>query len=109
MKHYCILILLAASAFESAAENWPAWRGPRGDGTSLDQNAPTQWDVGSNALWTTAVPGIGHASAIVWGDRIFTVTAFPETLDRALLCFDRATGRDPLAENGCPWTAGGHP
>ena len=46
-----------------------------------------------NAVWKTAVPGIGHASPIVWGDRIFTVTALPEKLERVLLCFDRATGK----------------
>ncbi len=75
-----------------SAENWPCWRGPRGDGTCLEQNVPTQWDV-STALWKVAVPGKGHASPIVWGDRIFTVTAFREKLERTLLCFDRATGK----------------
>ena len=39
------------------------------------------------------MPGVGHASPIVWDDRLFTVTAFPEKLERALLCFDRATGK----------------
>ena len=39
------------------------------------------------------MPGIGHASPIVWGDRIFTVTALPEELERALVCFARATGK----------------
>jgi outer membrane protein assembly factor BamB len=74
------------------AENWPCWRGPRGDGTSLDENVPTQWDAATNVVWKTAVPGIGHASPIVWGDRIFTATAAGETKDRVLLCFDRNTG-----------------
>jgi hypothetical protein len=76
----------------SGAENWPGWRGPRGDGTSLEKNVPTRWDVAS-AVWKTAVPGAGHASPIAWGDRIFTVTAVPDKLDRILLCFDRATGQ----------------
>jgi len=93
MKPHFISLLLASLACQAAAENWPVWRGPRGDGTSLETNVPTQWDVGANALWTIPAPGIGHASPIVWGDRLFTVTAFPETLDRALVCFDRATGK----------------
>ena len=67
-------------------------RGPRTDGTSLEKNVPKDWDV-ANAIWKTAVPGVGHASPIVWGDRVFTVTAMPEKLDRMLLCFDRATGK----------------
>lgn len=75
----------------SRAEDWVDWRGPRGDGTCLDKNVPTRWDV-ADAIWKTAVPGIGHASPIVCGDRILTVTGVPEKLDRMLLCFDRATG-----------------
>jgi hypothetical protein len=87
-------LALGALSFPSfaGAENWPVWRGPRGDGTSAEENVPTQWDA-ANVLWKTAVPGVGHASPIVWGDRLFTVTAFPEKLERALLCFDRATGK----------------
>lgn len=75
------------------AEHWASWRGPRGDGTSLEQNIPTNWDVATKALWKTAVPGVGHASAIVWSNRLFTVTGLPATRERALLCFERATGR----------------
>ena len=79
--------------FSSAnAENWPAWRGPRGDGISSEEKVPTDWDV-AGAVWKTAVPGSGHASPIVWGDRVVTVTALPDQLDRAVLCFDRATGK----------------
>lgn len=76
----------------AAAENWPGWRGPRGDGTSSEKNVPMQWDE-AHLAWKAVVPGIGHASAAVWGDRIFTATAFPEKRERALLCFDRATGQ----------------
>jgi len=87
-------LLLALLSFPclSRAENWAAWRGPRADGTCLEKNVPKQWDV-ANAVWKMTVPGIGHASPIVWGDRIFTVTAVPEKLDRMLLCFDRVTGK----------------
>ncbi|MHB1038298.1 MAG: PQQ-binding-like beta-propeller repeat protein [Pirellulales bacterium] len=53
---------------------------------------PTEWDA-AHVVWKTALPGTGHASAIVWGDRVFTVTAVPEKLDRMLLCVDRATGK----------------
>lgn len=87
-------LLLGFVSFPSlaGAENWPGWRGPRANGTSLEKNVPKQWDV-AKAIWKTAVPGVGHASPIVWGDRVFTATAVPERLDRMLLCFDRATGK----------------
>jgi outer membrane protein assembly factor BamB len=75
------------------AENWPAWRGPRGDGTSLEASAPTEWSASRNVLWKTLVPGAGHSSPIVWEDRVFTATAVPEKKERILLCFDRRTGQ----------------
>ncbi|HOY57228.1 MAG TPA: PQQ-like beta-propeller repeat protein [Verrucomicrobiota bacterium] len=84
--------LLAALVVASAcAEPWPGWRGPRGDGTSIEQNVPVNWDP-TNAVWQTEIPGIGHASPIVWGDRVFTATALTDTTERICLCLDRATG-----------------
>lgn len=52
---------------------------------------PTHWDANSNIVWKTTIPGAGHASPIVWGDRIFTVTALLEKQGRILLCLDRKT------------------
>ncbi len=86
-------LLLAIALDHAAAENWPGWRGPRGDGTSIETNVLVEWDVARHAIWKTAVPGAGHASPIAWGERIFTVTALPDSGDRLLLCFDRATGQ----------------
>jgi hypothetical protein len=85
-------LLAAFHARSAAAENWPAWRGPRGDGISQEENVPTDWDV-AHAVWTTALPGKGHASPVVWGDRIVTVTALPDQKDRVVLCLDRRTGK----------------
>ena len=84
-------ILFFLSNF-AQAENWPGWRGPRGDGTCIEQDVPANWDP-AGALWKTELPGKGHASAIVWGDRVLTVTALPETKERILLCIDRTTGK----------------
>jgi outer membrane protein assembly factor BamB len=86
-----ILILLLLVPMVALAENWPCWRGPRMDGTSAEKNVPVHWSATSNVLWKTEVLGRGHASPIVWQDRIFTVTAIGE--DRVLLCFDRKNGK----------------
>jgi outer membrane protein assembly factor BamB len=85
----CLLTLFVISA---QAESWPGWRGPRGDGTCVEQGIPTNWDP-AGALWKTEIPGQGHASAIVWGDRVCTVTGLPATKERVLLCLDRASGK----------------
>jgi len=84
-------ILFFSSNFVRA-ENWPGWRGPRSDGTCIEQDVPTNWDP-AGALWKTEIPGKGHASAIVWGDRVFTVTGMTETKERILLCIDRTSGK----------------
>jgi len=84
--------LIASLNFVSA-EDWPAWRGPRGDGTSSEMPVPVHWSAASNVVWKTEIPGHGHASPIVWGDRVFTVTALLDRQDRVLLCLDRKTGQ----------------
>jgi outer membrane protein assembly factor BamB len=91
MGSVCVLLGLLTLPISASAENWPCWRGPRGDGTCSETNVPTKWDA-AHTIWKIAVPGTGHASPIVWGERIFTVTALPEKRERVLLCFDRATG-----------------
>ena len=57
------------------AENRPTWRGPRLDGTSIETAFPTTWSASEHIRWRTELPGSGHASPIVWEDRIFTVAA----------------------------------
>ncbi|HEY0455499.1 MAG TPA: PQQ-binding-like beta-propeller repeat protein [Verrucomicrobiae bacterium] len=85
------IVLLAGNAL---AENWPCWRGPRLDGTSIEKLVPTHWSSSSsNIIWKTALPGVGHASPIVWENKIFTVTALEDSQERVLLCLDRSTGR----------------
>jgi len=77
------------------AENWPGWRGPRGDGSSNEKNAPTAWDgaTNDNLAWKAAVPGTGHASPVVWGDRIFLASCLESEADRRLICLDRRNGQ----------------
>ena len=84
--------LLACAATTARAESWPCWRGPRGDGTCIEKDVPANWDP-AGAVWKVELPGKGHASPIVWGDRVFTVTAVAERRQRVLLCLDRNTGR----------------
>jgi hypothetical protein len=89
----CMLLTAVSLIVRCLAEDWPAWRGPRGDGTSLEANVPTRWSGEQNIGWKAPVPGKGHASPIVWHDRLFVVSCTEETQERLLACFDRATGR----------------
>lgn len=83
------LSVLGAPPF-THAEDWPMWRGPRMDGTSLDTGFPVT-AVGT-MQWRVEIPGLGHASPIVLGDQVFLVSCLPETEERVLQCFDRRTG-----------------
>jgi outer membrane protein assembly factor BamB len=90
---FVFILLIINIVTVTRAQNWPSWRGPNGDGTSIEKNLPTQWDSVTNVLWKSPVPGIGYSSPIIWEDKLFTITAFPETQEKVLLCYDCKNGR----------------
>ncbi len=55
--------------------NWAGWRGPNGLGISSAASYAEEWAPGKNIAWKTAIPGRGHSSPIVWGDRLFLTTS----------------------------------
>jgi outer membrane protein assembly factor BamB len=78
-SHFVLVIAIASAvpaAARGAGENWPQWRGPGGQGVSTEQQLPTEWGPDKNIAWKTLLPGSGHSSPIVWGDRIFLTSAF---------------------------------
>ena len=56
---------------------WPQWRGPLGTGVAPNAEPPLVWSDTRNVRWRTALPGVGHSTPVVWGDRIFLTTALP--------------------------------
>jgi outer membrane protein assembly factor BamB len=88
----CLLPLLLVTV-SARAEEWPAWRGPRGDGTSAEAGVPLHWGPTENVAWKTPIPGVGHSSPVVWGDRVFLTTCLVEQRQRVLLCLDSRDGR----------------
>ena len=67
---------LSLCAPAAHTQNWPGFRGPNGSGIAAGP-LPTTWDgeKSSNILWKTPLPGLGHSSPVVWGDRIFVTLA----------------------------------
>lgn len=61
----------------STLHHWPQWRGPLGTGVAPRGNPPVEWSEGENIRWKVAIPGTGHSTPVVWGDRIFLTTARP--------------------------------
>jgi outer membrane protein assembly factor BamB len=87
------IFLLLVMPAALLAEEWPGWRGPRGDGTSLEPTAPLRWTAEENVFWKTPIPGVGHSSPVVWGERIFLTTCLEKEGQRVLLCLDRRDGK----------------
>jgi len=56
---------------------WPQWRGPHATGVSSTANPPLEWSETKNVKWKVEIPGRGSSSPIVWGDRVFVLTAVP--------------------------------
>jgi outer membrane protein assembly factor BamB len=87
-----LLLVLTCTAL-AAAGNWPAWRGPDGNGVSTEKDVPLTWSTTENVRWKTPLPEPGHSSPIVWGDRVFLTQSLDKGTRRAVLCFDRADGK----------------
>jgi outer membrane protein assembly factor BamB len=117
------LIALTACVFVQAADGeavdpdrqWGQWRGPLGTGVAPHGDPPLEWSETKNVRWRVSLPGEGHSTPAVWGDRVFVTTAIaigegrapvPDTAPGAhdnifpthsqrfvALCVDRATGK----------------
>jgi outer membrane protein assembly factor BamB len=92
---YLVLLNSLFLGADARGENWPGWRGPRGDGTSFEKNVSVKWDAtqGENLLWKVPLQGTGHSQPVIWEDRILLVACDEGTEQRTLTCLDRAAGK----------------
>ena len=88
MNKFTILALVLCFGFDStclandpssnsskAEDNWPRWRGPEASGVAPNANPPIKWDGKTNIKWKLPIAGQGKATPIVWGNRVFVLTA----------------------------------
>jgi outer membrane protein assembly factor BamB len=75
------------------AKYWPRWRGPSGQGYVSGTNYTATWSDKDRVVWRVPVPGLGHSSPIVWGDRIFLTTATEDGARLSMLAYSRTDGR----------------
>ena len=68
-------LLLASEFGAERLDNWHQWRGPDANGLAPKGDPPLRWDESTNIRWKVKVPGSGVSTPIVWGDRIFLLTA----------------------------------
>jgi outer membrane protein assembly factor BamB len=86
-----VAICMVDSTQVAQGSEWTRFRGPNGQGQSDATSIPIKWSE-DDYRWKTPLPGSGHSSPVVWGNRVVVTTADPENGDRMVLCLDSSTG-----------------
>lgn len=96
-KQLAILVLiLLCSSFSSSSsfgENWDRFRGPNGQGLSVEKNLPVSWSE-SDYSWVIKLSGKGYSSPVVWGDKVFITSASEDNSKGWLAAYNVATGKE---------------
>ncbi len=88
------------------ANDWPWWRGPTRDGQAGAASLPTKFSATEHVLWKAPIPGRGHSSPIVVGNRVFLTTADEKSQQQLILAYDLESGNQlwklPVNTGGFP-------
>lgn len=93
MKRIAAVLALMACSSVAGADDWPAWRGPTGQGFCEEKNVPVKWSVTENIKWKVPLANQGNSTPVIWGDKIFLTQANKGGSVRSLLCLGRADGK----------------
>ena len=85
------VVLVGAPGIHAA--DWPAFRGPAGNGVSSETDVPLHWGPEQNIKWKTPLPAPGNSSPIVSKGKVFLTCATDAGKNRGLYCYDRRDGR----------------
>ncbi len=85
------VVVSLALASTAAAENWPQWRGPRGNSTSEETGLPVTWNEELGIAWKTPLPEWGTSTPAIWGDAVFVTAQHGD--DLLVLKLNRLTGQ----------------
>ncbi len=94
-----VFLLTAVGTHALAAgadDSWPTWRGPAANGTAAKGNPPVTWSESENIRWKVEIPGQGHSSPVIWGNKIFLQTA----IDTGQVKSTETQPSQPAAANG---------
>ena len=87
----CCAVLCLTGTGRSAAQEWTRFRGPNGSGVSAATTIPERWTE-RDYNWKVELPGVGHSSPVLWGERIFLTSGDEETGKGIVLCLNAANG-----------------
>ena len=93
-KFLTLLVTVSFSLAAQAQDDWPRWRGTDGNGVAAkNQTPPTTFGAETNVVWKSKIPGRGHSSPIIIGDKIFLATAEKESGLQSVVCLERSSGK----------------
>jgi outer membrane protein assembly factor BamB len=72
------------------AQEWARFRGPNGQGVGK-ADLPAKWSA-ENVQWKIDLPGTGHSSPILWGDKLFLTCTDAATAKRIVMCINEKDG-----------------
>lgn len=88
-----LLLAFAVPVFADGPGYWPQWRGPSGQGYVTDAKTPLEWSATKNLLWKTKLPGAGHSTPVIWGEKLFLTCANRDGSKRWVVCVNTAGGK----------------
>ena len=92
-SHFLAVFASVLFVLQSAsAQEWTRFHGPNGQGVSSLKSFPAEWSE-ENIVFKAELPGIGHSSPVLWGEKVFLLSADPETAERYVLCLDANSGK----------------
>lgn len=94
MKIWIVLLLLCGASFSISpcqGQEWPRFRGADGTGLGKGESIPVSFDQ-SDFDWQADLPGPGHSSPVLWGERVFLNWSQEKEGKRGLVCLDALTG-----------------
>ena len=98
-RSYSLLILVSlfnclSAESQFTATDWPNWRGLTSDGQAkLVAGLPTEWSQTKNVVWKTFIPGRGHSTPTLVGNRIYLATADEDEMFQSVVCLNRLDGK----------------
>lgn len=87
-----VMFLCLTGISPSVAQEWSRFRGPNGSGISLAKSIPAKWTA-TDFNWKVALPGAGHSSPVLWGEKVFLTAADEKAGQFFILCVDAIDGR----------------
>lgn len=92
MRNSVLMLVWVCATTAGLSANWPAWRGPTGNGVSGEKNLPVRWSPTENIAWKLQLPQWSGATPVIWGDIIFLNVAEADGDHLSLWAVSRTKG-----------------